>query len=169
MSKIGIIKINRVDIRIVKRHAVSAPLKRARICLHKDKNDPLQDMVIALCKDSYIAPHKHERKVESLHAIEGSFYLVTFDTSGRVIEKVLVNQKNPRGLLVCRIKKNIWHTVIPLSAFVVFHEIIRGPFQGETRKEIADWAPKKESEIKAFISALLKGTQPVLRRGQRKQ
>jgi cupin fold WbuC family metalloprotein len=166
INKESIETIRTADIRALKHQAATTPLRRARICLHRDQCDPLQDMVIVLCRDTHIAPHKHERKVESLHLIEGSFYLVTFDRHGRVVNKVLVSLEDPSGTLICRVKENVWHTLLPLSKFVVIHEVIRGPFQGAVKKKSASWAPQKKSEIKDFRISLLKGS-PSAQRGRR--
>lgn len=142
-SNSGIIKIEKEAIKKLKAQAESAPLKRARLCLHKDEFDSLQEMVIVLCKDSYIKPHRHKGKDELIHVMEGSFYLFTFDGRGRVIERVLLKQSGSRSYLLCRVRENMWHTIMPLSRFVVFHEVIRGPFRGAKAKEFAPWAVDK--------------------------
>lgn len=123
--------------------------------MHKDEKDPLQEMVIVLCKDSYIRPHRHKGKDESIHVMEGAFYLVIFNANGLVVEKILVKKNSSQGYPLCRVKENMWHTVIPLSDFVVFHEIIRGPFRGSKGREFASWAPEAGKGTKEFINTVL--------------
>jgi len=154
-SNSGVIKINKEEIRKLKHQALAAPLKRARLCLHKGKDDSLQEMIIVLCKDSYVMPHAHKGKDESLSVLEGSFYLVIFDEHGRVIEKIILRQHGQRSHFLCRVKESVWHTVVPLSDFVVIHEIIKGPFKGGARKKNAPWVPQKKDEIKNFIHTVV--------------
>lgn len=154
-NKGGVIKIKRKEMQKLKQQALAAPLKRARLCLHKDELDPLQEMIIVLCKDSFVAPHQHKGKDESLHVVQGSFYLVIFNEHGRVIEKVLVKQKDHQGYLLCRVREGTWHTVIPRSNFVVIHEIIRGPFRRVKARKSDAWVPRQKAEIKKFINAVL--------------
>lgn len=143
-SNSGIIKIEKGEIIRLKSLAKAAPLKRARLCLHKDESDPLQEMVIVLHRDSYIKPHRHKEKDESIHLISGSFYLFTFDALGRIAERVLMKQNGSGSYSLCRVRKNVWHTIVPLSKFVVFHELIRGPFRAAKAKELAPWIADKQ-------------------------
>jgi len=150
-----IIKINKEEINKLKHRAQLAALRRARLCLHKNEKDPLQEMVIVLCKNSYIRPHRHKEKDESIHVIEGAFYLVIFNANGLVSERIFVKQNGSQGHIVCRVKENVWHTIIPLSDFVVFHEVIRGPFRGPKSREFASWAPEEGKIAKEFINTIL--------------
>ena len=53
------IYIDRKKLEELKILAQNDPNKRARICLHKDDGEMIQEMIIAFCKDSYIRPHRH--------------------------------------------------------------------------------------------------------------
>jgi len=155
-NKDDIVKVDGQRIVYLKQAAVKGPCKTTRLCLHKDIRDSLHEMVIVHCKDKYIRPHKHERKPESLHVIEGSFFLIIFDDNGRVIDKILMDRGSSKGNLLCRLEKSIWHTLIPLSDFIVFLEVTKGPFDKKDNI-FASWAPKESDslEVRKFLKKML--------------
>src|SRR3990167_7180164 len=79
-----IIEIDKKQIEDLKEKAISAPLGRARICLHQHAEDSVHEMIIAFRRDSYIIPHKHVGKSESFHIIEGKAAVIIFDELGNV-------------------------------------------------------------------------------------
>ena len=111
----------------LKKIALSHPLKRSRLCLHKDRNDPVQEMIIVAHKDSYIEPHRHPlNKPESYHIIEGVLEVKIFSDQGQVIKNFFLGDSS--NLKIYRIEGNIWHQPIPLSEWVIYHEVYTGPF-----------------------------------------
>jgi len=152
-----IIKLDNKDIQYLKQKAVNSSLKRVRLCLHKDIQEPLHEMIIVICKNVYIRPHKHIRKAESFHIIEGSFFLIIFDDNGGIIERILMGEDKKRKKFLCRLEKNLWHMLIPTSEFVVFHETTNGPYIGKDDSIFAPWAPEEGDNIgiKNFIGKIL--------------
>ena len=65
-TKDEITSINQQDIDFLKSNANKNNKKRIRICTHSDDQDKLHEMFIALSKSTYIRPHKHYNKSESL-------------------------------------------------------------------------------------------------------
>ena len=45
-------------------------------------------MFIVLSKETYIRPHKHVNRIESLHVVEGKARAVFFDEIGSIIQVV---------------------------------------------------------------------------------
>lgn len=156
----NIIKFDNKDIQHLKQKALNNPLKRIRLCLHKDIQEPLHEMIIVVCKDVYIRPHKHIGKTESFHIIEGSFFLIIFDDNGGIIEKILMGEDNKRKKFLCRLEKNSWHMLIPTSDFVVFHETTNGPYTGKEDSIFAPWAPEEggSTAIENFVGKILDST-----------
>lgn len=156
-SKDNITKIDSRMIQYLKQKAFASPYKIARFCLHKTTQEILHEMIIVICKDVYVRPHKHIRKTESFHVIEGSFFLILFDEDGKIIEKILMDTGKKDNNFLCRLEKNYWHTVIPISDFVVFHETTQGPYTGTDDSIFALWAPERDdhSGIKKFIDQML--------------
>ena len=118
--------------------AQNDPNKRARICLHKDDGEMIQEMIIAFCKDSYIRPHRHIDKSESYHIIEGRIEIIFYNDNGIEIDKVVLSDKIDEHPFLFRISNSAWHTVVPKSDFVIIHEVTKGPFNKDS-SEFADW------------------------------
>ncbi len=155
-NKKEIVKINDQTIQKLKQKALKNFSGKTRLCLHKNIRESLHEMIIVLCKNVYIKPHKHIKKTESFHVIEGSFFLVIFDKNGKKIESILIDGKKRKSNFICRINKNIWHMIVPITDFVVFHEVTNGPYISKGNSVFASWAPKDDDYdgIKKFIKAL---------------
>ena len=77
-----ITEIKTEDISFLKSNVKNTQKKRIRICTHLNEKEGLQEMFIALSDKTYIRPHKHLNKSESLHVLEGSADVVFFDEEG---------------------------------------------------------------------------------------
>jgi len=84
-SSDAITRLDRCDIEGLKSTAEQNERKRVRLCTHANVEDHLHEMFIVHTKDTYIRPHKHLNKSESLHVIEGAVDLVTFDEVGNIV------------------------------------------------------------------------------------
>lgn len=102
-------------------------------------------MFNAIEPDSYIQPHHHG--VETLFAIRGLMALVIFNRDG-VVEQVQlfgvdpgsVNRNIAAGV---EIPSEKYHTVVSLASGSILLEIKPGPFDPDTPKFLASWAPKE--------------------------
>lgn len=128
------------DLKIAAREDV---FKRARICLHKTPDAPIHEMVIAMLSDSYSRPHRNVRNSKSYCIIEGDMYIVIFDNSGLVLQKISIGSGMDYKTFICRLNSNVWHTVVPISEVVVFLETNGGPFIKE-KEEYAPWSPEDD-------------------------
>src|SRR5437660_1545306 len=75
-----------VDERVVaflKRTARAIPRRRARFCAHPAPDARQHDMLIVSHRDTYVAPHRHRDKVESLAVIEGIADIILFGEDGK--------------------------------------------------------------------------------------
>lgn len=143
-------------VRILKQMAAENPLMRARLCAHRENDDPLHEMLIALQRGVYIRPHRHGVKSESMHAIEGRFLVVLFADDGTVERVVDLAPPNEGESFFYRLSVNHFHTVIPLSPTVVFHETTNGPYH-HRQTEFAPWSPREDQAemATAFIADLM--------------
>jgi cupin fold WbuC family metalloprotein len=131
------------DIHTLLLAAKSAPLRRARICLHTDPSDPIQEMVIAFCRDSYVQPHRHTGKTESFHVLRGTLEVIFFDDTGTIANRILLSGDDDSLPSIYRLRADLWHTVIVQTETAVLHEIASGPFRaGDTT--MAGWAPSPQ-------------------------
>lgn len=135
----------------VKSDAAAAENRRARINLHPDAGDPVQEMIIAFCRDCLMAPHKNENRTESVHVIEGTADVLVFDDAGRLTQVIEMGPWGAGGTSIYRMQDDLWHCLLPKSEFVVVHEVIRGPFEPGTTKT-APWAPAEPDGLRDFLS-----------------
>lgn len=109
--------------------------------IHASYADPSQRLFNALCRDSYITPHRHSgvNDEETLVAIRGSFLTVLFEDDGSIDQVDYCGEAGQNVGAVIPIGR--WHTVMPLSETAVIFEVKAGPFDPQRAKEFASWAP----------------------------
>ncbi len=135
-----LIQLGQSDFARIKQLADDSPLKRARYCLHRNPDDSIHEMIIAMRKDTYVHPHRHHRKSESFHIIEGEVLVIFFDNAGQVTQRLYLGECRSGRPFYCRINCAWWHMVIPLTPYVVIHETTAGPFNPDDADK-APWAP----------------------------
>ena len=156
-SNLEIVKISEHDINFIKEVAKTTPRKRARICAHQSNQHALHEMMIAICADSYIHPHRHIGKSESFHVIEGEVDVVVMSDNGGIKEVVELGDSKSNRNFYYRLSNAYFHTLIIKSDLLVVHEVTNGPFL-PTETELASFAPQ-ESESEAaneYMSSLMK-------------
>jgi cupin fold WbuC family metalloprotein len=132
--------ISSAKVNELKLMALNSVRGRARFLLHAGHDDPVQEMMIAICSRSYVMPHRFPNRHKTYFEVSGQFHLVFFDDNGTVTETVLMGN-GPDMIKMCRFSTDRWHTVVSHDDVSVYGEIIQGPFLGN---EWADWAPKEE-------------------------
>lgn len=141
-----IISINNQMINLLKQSAKLDPTKRARLNLHLQFSDQVQEMIIAVCQGAYIRPHRHLNITESIHMIEGDLTLVFFDTQGVVKKVIELSGNDIQKKFYIRLACHDWHMAIPKTKYAIYHEISGGPYSN-THSEYAGWSPE-ESDTK---------------------
>ncbi len=121
----------------LKRAARNDGQRRARLCLHRDHSDKVQQMVIAVCNDSYIHPHRQKGKRKSYYLIEGECCIVFFGEEGTMTRTVEMGPAGKGKPFLYGFAGNLWHTVVSRTEVAVYIETTSGPFV----KEETDWAP----------------------------
>ena len=140
----NITKVSDKDVMFLKGKAKVNKRKRARLCAHPDRSSALHEMVIVLSRGIYIPPHKHFEKSESFHIIEGSLDVVIFIDDGGIREVISMSERcSGDNVFFYRLGESLFHTVLPTSEMVVFHETTNGPFRKEDTV-FAEWAPNED-------------------------
>lgn len=154
-AKPGLVEVGDDIINFLKHEAAKTVRQCCRLCLHADVSDPVHEMIIVLGESMYVRPHKHLGKSESFHIIEGEVLLVFFTEDGTIEETVTLSSEKGIGGMCCRIAEGRFHTVLPLSEWVVFHEVTKGPFV-RNDCEFAPWSPESSSssEVKKYLFQL---------------
>ncbi len=111
----------------------------ARICLHTDPADAFHDMLILEHRNRYYRPHKHLQKGETHHIVKGEMAVFVFNEDGTVAGSTVLRRDG--GSTISRVGSGMWHTVLPLSEIVIYHESKPGPFLGDADRLFPAWAP----------------------------
>lgn len=150
-----ITKVTIHDIDFLKQKAMDNKRKRIRLCTHNNIKDPLHEMIIIHTKNTFIRPHKHLNKSESLLVLQGSADAIFFDEDGNITETIQMGDYESGRRFYYRICDPIYHMLHIKSDFFVFHESTNGPFN-RSDTIFAPWSPKEESskEVKKFIKEM---------------
>ena len=136
----------------LKKYAEDAPYRRARFCLHHSTDEAVQEMIIAFCGDSLVPPYLHVGRNESTHIIEGRLAVIFLSNeTGDAVERVDLSPLGQDGPFMYRISGPRWHVVVPLTQYVVVHEISKGPFVSP-HDDYPPWGPTGMTEHRDFIS-----------------
>jgi cupin fold WbuC family metalloprotein len=120
--------------------ARTALRRRARLCAHGSPDDPVHEMLIALRRDSYVRPHKHLGKPESLLVVGGTADAVFFDDDGALTNVIPLGPPGSGRTFYYRVRGPLFHTLVVRTPLLVYQEVTRGPFRPEDTV-FASWSP----------------------------
>src|ERR1700691_381261 len=138
--------------------ATASPRGRANHNVHATADDPVQRFFVVANRQSYFRPHRHRTKSELALVVRGGFDVVTFDESGCVLARYVVNVGGEH--LGYETPRATWHTLIARADGSTFLEIKEGPYDQATAAEFAPWAPAEgDARVPHFLE-LLRVAQP---------
>lgn len=140
------VKVARKDMDFLVEKSLLNKRKRIRLCTHEGIEDSIHEMFIVHARDTYVRPHKHLNKRESLHLIEGFADAVFFDDKGNLTNVLRLGNYESGLIFYYRISNPSYHSLIIRSDIIIFHEVTNGPFN-RADTVFADWAPD-ENDIK---------------------
>ncbi|MEQ9144243.1 MAG: WbuC family cupin fold metalloprotein [Parvibaculaceae bacterium] len=126
----------------LKSSARTSPRRRCRLCFHGSSDASQQEMLIVMHRDSYVRPHRHFGKSETLTVIDGSADTLLFDNQGRVTQSIRMSPPAEGQSFFYRMPAGTFHTLIFRSEWFVFLETTIGPFD-PAQSEGALWAPEE--------------------------
>jgi cupin fold WbuC family metalloprotein len=132
--------LDRTSIEKLKKNALQSKTKKYRTCIHFSESDKVHEMVIVHAHNTYVRPHKHLTRLESLQVIEGRAAVIIFNDEGEV-SKIASLGDIQSGLPFFYCFRNpVFHALVVESEFLVFKETTSGPFsKADTIYPI--WAP----------------------------
>ena len=133
------------EINFLKAAAAGNSRRRARLCAHPDMDDALHEMLIVHMGGTYVRPHKHLGKSESFHMIEGALKVFLFSDEGQLEDTIELGALETGRRFFYRLSTPKFHSVLPESDIVVFHEVTNGPFD-RADCVFAPWAPAEDAD-----------------------
>lgn len=154
--------VSRHDIAVLEARVEEAPFKRTRLCVHHDPQDRLHEMFIVQSPRTYIRPHKHMDKAESLLVLDGAADAIFFDEAGAITSVVSLGDYRSGQPFFYRIGEALYHSLLIRTETFVFKEATHGPFD-RTRTVFAPWAPdeRDQAAADAYKLALIKQVRSV--------
>lgn len=152
----GFLAVSREHVEFLKSAALVSPRKRARLCFHSSPDDAQQEMLIVMHQSSYVRPHRHLTKVETLAMIDGSCDALSFGLHGSLDAVLPMTIPSRGGAFFYRMPPFCFHSLIFRSEWVVFIETTIGPFSPQS-SEYASWSPPEEhpEQGHAFLARLI--------------
>lgn len=122
------------------RQAALSPRRRAHHNLHA-MDEPCHRLVVGMCEDSYVPPHRHldPHKAESLLVLQGRLGLLSFDEQGGVLQRQELSRA--AGCLGVDLAAGHYHALVALGGDCLFFECKAGPFIPLGEGERPAWAP----------------------------
>lgn len=129
--------------------------KKSRICLHKNENSKIHEMLIMHKTGAYVRPHKHTAKTESFILLKGKLKVIVFNNKGDIFKIIDMGPIGSSKTFYYKMQKSYFHSfIIEKESF--FFEITKGPFRvNETI--FPKWAPLEtdKNEIKKFQKTII--------------
>lgn len=114
--------------------------RRCRLCLHTAPDAAQQEMLIVMHRDSYVAPHKHRGKDETLLVIEGSAQAPIFGEEGDVIDVIALGAPASNRTFFYHMPEGVYHGLAIETEWLVYVETTIGPFRRDATI-FPSWAP----------------------------
>ena len=126
--------------------AAKSKRKREIHAFHLGNEDNLQRMLNAIQPGSYIRPHRHLEppKAEVIVILRGSLGYVPFDERGNPLDGQFILLDAKRGTFAVDSRAGLWHTFFALEENTVVFEVKPGPYDPDTAKDFAHWAPAED-------------------------
>jgi cupin fold WbuC family metalloprotein len=153
----GFLAVDGSTVALLKDSALASERRRSRLCFHADQSAKQQEMLIVMHRSSYVRPHRHKGKAETLTIVEGSCDAVLFNPSGKVTDVIAMSPAAEGGSFFYRMPDGQFHTLIFKSEWLVFLETTIGPFD-RAMTEVAEWAPSESDAPsgRAYLAELMR-------------
>ncbi len=146
--------IRRIDARLIQalqREAETRPRRRSHRNWHASATDAVQRFFVHLLPGTYVRPHCHgiDRRVETTLLLDGDLDLLHFDRDGVLSERIALRRGAVLGV---QIDPQDWHSFHVRAPSTLF-EVKAGPYDQDTDKRFADWAPAEgEPQVAALLA-----------------
>lgn len=118
---------------------------RTNFNYHYQLTDPLQRLLNVMQPTSFVRPHKHHNpdKREAFILLAGRAAVLEYNSQGQITDYVILS-KSGRFYGV-DFDANVWHSIIVLEPDTAIYEAKDGPYEPNSDKNFAPWAPNETS------------------------
>ena len=130
-----------------------SPRHRMIMPVQRSQDAKVQRLLNFLQPGTYIRPHRHScpHATESLCLLDGELEFLVFSEDGEIRERISLTPDNP----LIDFEPGLWHGMIVKHADTVIFEIKIGPYNPDTDKEFASWAPEEDSpDVFAYLARI---------------
>ncbi len=135
-------RADRAIVEFLRREAARAPRKRCRLCLHTAPQARQHEMLIVMHRDSFVAPHTHCGKDETMLVLEGQAAAPLFDETGNVTDVIDLGEPHSGLPFFYHMPEGVVHGLVIDSEWLVYVETTLGPFLREATV-FPRWAPSE--------------------------
>ncbi len=128
--------------------------KRVNYNFH-EHHEPINRFLNALQPETYCRPHKHQNpdKFEVFLIFSGLAAILEFNDDGTVSDIFILDPA--KGNFGVEIAPGVWHTIVCLKADTLCYEIKEGPYDPQSAKYFAGFAPPEgAAEAKVYLDNL---------------
>lgn len=136
-TSFGVEQLDHGVIEDLKLVAKQSAARRARACLHRSHEDPVQEMVIAAWSDSEFRPHRQVGNRKSYIMVEGRMIVAFFDEQFCCTKRVPMDAAGRAGAVLFTFDAGRWHNIYVETDVVVYLETLPGPHR-EGRTDVAE-------------------------------
>ncbi len=139
---------------ILSHEADISPRKRKNYNFHLNETEACHRLLNAIQPGTYVPPHCHDDKDETMIMVRGKMGIIFFEESGAITEaRVLMPNSDCMGVNIAR---GIFHSIVALEPFTVFFESKEGPYRALHPQECASFAPKADNPAaKHYLNTLI--------------
>ncbi len=146
------IEVNSADLSALVARARSAARRRQNLNIHGRTDDSINRLLNAVEPGSYIRPHRHSDKLETLLAVAGSFELIFFDDEYRLLRRAFLGGS---GATLIEYPANTWHSLIALQTGSIFFEVKAGPYEPLRAEDyLPGWPAENSADVPRALSWL---------------
>lgn len=133
-----------------------SPRRRMNYNFHRSTDDPVNRLLNAMHRGSYLPVHRHlsPSRSETCVVLRGSIGVTIYDDEGGVVTRRRVSADG-----ACSgfdIEAGVWHGLVVLEDDTVLFEVKQGPYAPITADNLARWTPDAEDRqaVAEFIKEL---------------
>lgn len=132
----------------------TSPRKRMIKPVQRSQKAKVQRLLNFLQPGTYIRPHCHPlpHATESVCLLSGHLEVLIFTSDGQIKDRLHLTPASP----LIDLEPGVWHGMLVHEADTTIFEVKQGPYDPQTDKEFAPWAPAEDSpEVSQFLAGLL--------------